>query len=123
MTALQFAYAANLAILLPIAVPTLLRIYRTDQRKFPESAGWRVLVGALWTGIMVLSAFGLRDPMRYSPVLLLQLIYKTLWLVVFALPLVRRREAHLIPWGIAISFIAIVVIWPWLIPWAYLLGR
>ncbi len=123
MTALQFAYAANLALLLPIAVPTLLRISRTDQGRFPESAGWRVLVGSLWTGILVLSALGLRDPLRNSPVLLLQLIDKTLWLVVFALPLVRRREAHLIPWGIAISFIAIVVIWPWLIPWAYLLGR
>lgn len=123
MTALQFAYAANLAILLPIAVPTLLGIYRTDQGRFPESAGWRVLVGALWTGIMVLSALGLRDPMRYSPVLLLQLIYKTLWLVIFALPLVRRREANLIPWGIAISFMAIVVIWPWVIPWTYLLGH
>ncbi len=123
MTALQFAYAANLAILLPIAVPPRLGIYRTDQRKFPESAGWRALVGALWTGIMVLSVLGLREPLRYSPVLLLQLIYKTLWLVVFALPLVRRRETHLIPWGIAISFAAIVLIWPWLIPWGYLLGR
>lgn len=123
MTALQFAYVANLAVLLPTAVPTLLRICRTDQGCFPESAGWRVLVGSLWTAITVLSALGLRDPMRYSPVLLLQLIYKSLWLVVFALPLVRRREAHLIPPGIAISFFAIVLIWPWLIPWAYLIGR
>ena len=122
MIALHFAYDANLAILLPNAIPTLLRIYRTDQGCFPESAGWRVLVGSLWTAIMVLSALGLRDPMRYSPVLLLQLIYKSLWLVVFALPLVRRRESHLIPRGIAISFVAIVVLWPWLIPWAYLLG-
>ena len=82
-----------------------------------------MLVGSLWTGILVLSALGLRDPMRYSPGLLLQLIHKTLWRVGFALPLVRRREAHLIPWGIAISFIASVGIWPWLIPWAYLVGR
>ena len=82
-----------------------------------------MLVGSLWTGIMVLSALGLREPLRYSPVLLLQLIYKTLWLVVFALPLLRRREAHRIPWGIAISFAAIVVIWPWIIPWGYLLGH
>lgn len=123
MTAPHFAYIANIALLLPIAVPTLLRIYRTDQGCFPESAGWRVLVGSLWTAIMVLSALGLREPLRYSPVLLLQLIYKSLWLVVFALPLARRREWRLIPSGIAVSFIAIVLIWPWLIPWSYLLGR
>ena len=39
MTVLQFAYAANLRILLPIAFPTLLRIYKTDQGRFTESAG------------------------------------------------------------------------------------
>ncbi len=122
MTALHFAYVANLVILLPISIPTLLRIYRTDQGCFPESAGWRVLVGALWTGIMVLSALGLREPLRYSPALLLQLIYKSLWLAVFALPLARRGEWRLIPWGIAGSFVAIVLVWPWLIPWDYLLG-
>ena len=82
-----------------------------------------MLVGSLWTAIMVLSALGLREPLRYSPVLLLQLIYKGLWLVVFALPCAYRREWRLIPWGIAISFIAIVLIWPWVIPWSYLLGH
>lgn len=123
MTALQLAYLANIAILLPIAVPTLLRIYRTEQGLFPESAGWRVLVGALWTAIMFLSALGLREPLRYSPVLLLQVIYKSLWLLVYALPLARRREWRLIPWGIAGSFLVVVLVWPWLLPWSYLLAR
>jgi hypothetical protein len=121
MNAIQTAYLANIAILLPISVPTLLRLYRTDQGKFTESSGWRALVGALWTGILVLSALGLRDPLGYSPVLLLQLIYKSLWLLVYALPLALRREWNLIPWGITGSFLAIVMIWPWIIPWSHLL--
>ena len=104
-------------------IPVLLRLYRTDQAKFPESAGWRVLVSALWTAIMVLSALGLREPLRYSPVLLLQLIYKSLWLLVYALPLVVRGEWRLIPWGIAGSFLAIVLVWPWLMPRSYLIDR
>lgn len=123
MTALHFAYIANLVILLPVAVPTLLRVFRTDEDRFPESAGWRVLVGALWTAIMVLSALGLQSPLRYSPVLLLQIIYKSLWLLVYALPLARCNEWRQVPRGITISFVAIVFIWPWLIPWSYLLGR
>lgn len=123
MTAIQIAYLANIALLLPIAVPTMLRLYHTDQAKFPESAGWRVLVGALWTAILVLSALGLREPLRYSPVLLLQLIYKSLWLLVYVLPLAVRGKWRLIPWGIAGSFLAIVLVWPWLMPWSYLLGR
>ena len=123
MTGLHLACIANLALLLPIAVPTLLGIFRTDQGCFPESAGWRVLVGALWTGIMILSALGLRDPVRYSPVLLLQLIYKSLWLLADALPLALRGKWRLIPWGIATSFAVIVLIWPFVIPWKFLFSR
>jgi len=55
----------NVAILTPIAAPTVFRLFPTDQGRFAESAGWRVLVGALWSAI---------------PVLSLQLIYKTVWL-------------------------------------------
>lgn len=47
MTAIQLAYAANIAILLPIAAPTILRGSLTDQGCFPESLGRRVLVGSL----------------------------------------------------------------------------
>jgi hypothetical protein len=34
-----------------------------------------------------------------------------------------RREWQRIPWGITISFVAIVIVWPWLIPWRYLMGQ
>jgi hypothetical protein len=120
MTCLRLAYAFNILVLLPIAVPTLLGLYPTDQGKFEESAGWRVLVGALWTAILVLSVLGLYAPLRYSPVLVLQVIYKTLWLLVFALPRLVNGRTHTIPWGIAGSFIIIVLVWPFIIPWGYL---
>ncbi|MFS8066819.1 MAG: hypothetical protein ACMG6S_10645 [Byssovorax sp.] len=123
MTYLQLAYAANVVILLPVAVPALLRLSDVAQSRFEESAGWRVLVGALWTAILVLSALGLRAPLRYAPVLLLQLIYKTLWLVVYAAPRVVRGESRKVPWGIGGSFLAIVLVWPWIIPWEHLLGE
>jgi hypothetical protein len=120
MTCLRLAYAFNLLVLVPIAVPTLLRLYPTDQGKFEESAGWRTLVGALWTAILVLSALGLYAPLRYSPVLVLQVIYKTLWLLVFVLPLVLKGCAHSVPWGIAGTFLVIILVWPLIIPWGYL---
>ena len=120
MAYLKLAYAFNLLVLLPIAVPTLLRLYPTDQGRFEESAGWRTLVGALWTSILVLSALGLYAPLRYSPVLFLQVIYKTLWLLVFALPRVLNGRAHSVPWGIAGTFLVIILVWPFIIPWGYL---
>ena len=113
---LRLAYAFNLLVLLSIGVPTLLRLYPTEQGKFEESAGWRVLVGALWTAILVLSALDLYAPLRHSPVLVLQVIYKTLWLLVFVLPLVLKGSARSVPWGIAGSFLIIVLVWPFIIP-------
>ena len=123
MTAIQLLYLANLVILMPVAIPTLLNLFRTDQGCFESSVGWRVLVGSLWTGIMLLSLLGMWEPVRLSPVLVLQVIYKSLWLLVYALPLMMRREWQRIPCGITISFVAIVIVWPWLIPWRYLLGQ
>ena len=123
MSLLYFAYWANIALLVPIAMPTVFRLLPTDQARFEESAGWRVLVGSLWFAILVLSVLGLFQPLRYSPVLLLQLIYKSLWLAVYVVPRLLRGEVDQVPWGIAGSFALIVIVWPWLIPWAYLLGR
>jgi hypothetical protein len=122
MQPIVFAYIANIVILVPIAVPTVFRSFPTDQGRFVESAGWRILVGGLWSGILVLSILGLGQPLRYSPVLLLQLIYKSIWLAVYVAPRLLRRDFKSVPWGIAVTFAAIVVIWPFLIPWDYLLG-
>lgn len=122
MTALRLAYLANVLILLPIAAPTLLRLVDTAQGRFEESAGWRMLVGALWTAILAASLLGLASPLIWSPVLVLQVIYKSLWLGCYALPRLRRGELRSVPPGIAVSFVAIVLLWPWVIPWGYLLA-
>ena len=122
MQVIQAAYSANLVLLVPIAVPTIFRLFATDQSRFEESQGWRVLVGSLWSSILILSALGLSQPLRYSPVLLLQLIYKSVWLSVYVVPRLLRGDAAAVPWGIAGSFAVIVVVWPFIIPWAYLLG-
>jgi hypothetical protein len=120
METLLFAYWANIALLTPIAVPTVLRLFPTDQARFTESEGWRILVGAFWVGILSLSILGLFHPLRYSPILLLQLIYKAIWLIVYVVPRLLRGDLATVPWGITSSFAAIVVVWPWLIPWNYL---
>jgi hypothetical protein len=123
MALIKLAYLANVVILLPIAIPTLLRVYDTAQGRFAESAGWRVLVGALWSAILASSLLGLFAPLRFAPVLLIQIIYKSLWLAVYAAPRLVARRSSEIPTGIALSFIAIVLVYPFLIPWGALLSR
>jgi hypothetical protein len=122
MIPLYCAYIANIVILVPIAIPTLFRLFATDENRFAESAGWRIIVGSFWLSILILSALGLFEPLRFSPVLLVQLIYKLSWLMVYAVPQIRNGHLQTLPRGITVSFVLIVMIWPWVIPWSYLFG-
>jgi hypothetical protein len=51
----------------------------------------------------------------------LQVIYKIIWLVFYVLPRLKnaasRKEIH---WGIAVSFLLIVIFYPMVIPWSAL---
>ena len=122
MDGLRFAYLANIIILVPVALPTLLGVGDTAQGRFAESAGYRQLVGALWTAILLCSLLGLCRPEAFAFVLLLQLIYKSLWLSCYAVPRFVAGRVHEIPPGIALSFLGIVALWPFLIPWRRLWG-
>lgn len=44
------------------------------------------VLGAVWLATGVVAIGGLADPLRYLPVLLIQLLYKTAWLVLAAFP-------------------------------------
>ena len=120
MSSLQVLFCANILILVPIGFGTLLKPSLTDHGVFAESAGWRTLVGSLWMGILACSALGVVRPAGFAWLPLLQVIYKSVWLLVYAAPRLlagRRRE---IPAGIALCFLAIVLLWPWFIPWRQL---
>ncbi|MFN0199869.1 MAG: hypothetical protein ACKVTZ_00025 [Bacteroidia bacterium] len=73
------------------------------------------LVGCLWLAIAVLSLFGLWRPMTFSPVLLLQLIYKGSWLLVVAIPAIKNNQSY--PSGMATFFLLWVLVLPFVIPW------
>ncbi len=73
------------------------------------------LVGCLWLGIAILSVLGLFKPITFSPVLLIQLIYKGTWLLVVALPAIRNDALY--PKTMAIFFLVWVIILPLVIPW------
>jgi hypothetical protein len=74
------------------------------------------LVGCLWLAIAVLSILGLWRPISFSPVLLVQLIYKGTWLLVVALPAIRKAQHY--PKGMAMFFLIWVLVLPFLIPWS-----
>lgn len=126
MTPLLLPYIFNIIVLIPIGLMTLFGGERggqlTCQGKFPESAGFRTILGSLWTAILIGSVIGLLFPVPMSPLLLIQVIYKTLWLFVFVLPRLLSGRRKELPWGISISFLLIVAGYPWVIPWIHLFG-
>ena len=117
MSAVQYLFWANILILIPVGFGTLLKASVTDQGAFAESAGWRMLAGSLWIGILLLSLLGAIWPGSFLWLLVFQVIYKTVWLLAYAVPRLLSGRAAEIPAGIAVSFVAIVLVWPWFIPW------
>lgn len=55
------------------------------------------------------------------PMLLIQVIYKTLWLVVFVLSVVVWGQAHAVAWCAAGTFLFTAVTDLWVIPWSEIL--
>lgn len=111
---LRLAYIANILILVPICWSMFFGsgVASVFEDKVNESAGLRLLVGSLWLAILVGSVAGLLAPRFFAPIVLIQVFYKSLWLLVFVLPLVMAEKSDQVPWGIATTFIAIVVSYP-----------
>ena len=126
MTPLVLAYIFNIILLIPVGLMTLLGGEKGGQLacqgKFPESEGFRTILGSLWTAILIGSVLGLFFPITMSALLLIQVIYKTLWLLVYAMPRILNQRTNEVPWGIASVFFIIIVSYPWIIPWAQLFG-
>ena len=124
MNALLLPYFFNIIVLVPVGLLTLFGGEKGGQLacqgKFPESEGFRTILGSLWTAILIGSALGLFYPVPMSPLLLIQVIYKTLWLLVFVTPRLIGKQTSEIPSGIALVFLVIVMSYPLVIPWQQL---
>ena len=126
MNPLIFPYIFNIIVLIPVGLLTLLGGERGGQlacqKKFPESEGFRTILGSLWTAILLGSILGLVFPVQMSSLLLIQVIYKSLWLLVFVKPRLSKDKINEVPSGIALVFLVIVLSYPWVIPWGQLFG-
>lgn len=118
MLAPKIIYVANIIVAGWISITSIFypkkAIVTVFQNAYPDTEIVR-LVGCLWLGITVLSVLGLWKPITFSPVLLLQLVYKGTWLIVVALPAIRNAEPY--PSSMARFFLIWVIILPFVIPW------
>ncbi len=126
MTLLYIAYALNIVVLIPACLLALVGgeagNRRVFQGKFSECEGTRTILGSLWTAILVGSGLGLFYPIVMSPILIVQVIYKSVWILVFVIPRFLNGRGREVPWGLAITFLVVIVGYPWIIPWGLLFG-
>lgn len=115
---MKLVYIANIIVAGWISITSLFfpeRAISTIFQNAYEPTELTRLVGCLWLSIAVLSILGLWRPMTFSPIFLVQLIYKSMWLLIVAFPAVQNNLPY--PKGMAAFFVIWVLILPFVIPW------
>lgn len=115
---MRFVYLANIIVAGWIGISALFFPAYAARTVFSDaypSTPTMQLTGALWLAIAILSIFGFFYPIQFSPILLLQLIYKSCWLFFVCLPAIQNNQPY--PGGMAVFFVVWVLILPFIIPW------
>src|SRR5450759_4080239 len=105
----MYVYTAVGAGLLGVAMllaPNLVVAYLDMPIQDPVVFG---VVGSAYVAFAIASILGLRFPLRFMPILILQLIYKSVWLVSVFLPMLISGTPPAYAWVFAAIFVSYVV--------------
>jgi len=81
------------------------------------------VVGAVSCAFALVAALGLRAPLAFAPVFLVQLAYKSLWIAIVFLPRAIRSSAPGYAWMLAAVFASYIVLDVIAIPFARLFAH
>ena len=81
------------------------------------------ILGSVWVAFGLLSILGLRSPLKFSPLLLLQLTYKVVWFIGVILPLLIAGEFPVYAMGYVFFFIVYIVGDLTAIPFPYVFAK
>ena len=79
--------------------------------------------GSVYIAFGIVSILGLRSPLKFSPVLLLQLSYKIIWFAGVALPLTVKGQFPSHGYVFAAIFLSYVIGDMIAIPFGYIFGK
>ena len=80
------------------------------------------VVASMLFAFSVLSILGLRYPLQMLPLLLWELVWKSIWLIVVALPLWSAGQMDESTWATAYACLMVVIV-PFVIPWRYVFAN
>ncbi|MBU4173557.1 MAG: hypothetical protein KKB90_01155 [Actinobacteria bacterium] len=124
MKGMRFQYWFTVFAAIPLGVAIIL---------FPEFTrnlfNWKEqdrlifgISGSVYLAFGTLSLLGLKDPVKWSPILLLQFVYKVTWFMAVVGLMAKRGELELSSASyLIIGYAAMVAGDLWAVPWGYLL--
>ena len=80
------------------------------------------VVCSLLAAVSVLAAVGIRYPLRMLPVLLFEILWKSIWLIVIALPLWSANQIDARTWQTVRDCLYGAILLP-LVPWRYVVSQ
>lgn len=87
-----------------------------------HSNAWALRHGdtsSLLAGVSVLAVLGIRYPLKMLPLLLFELVWKSIWLIAIALPLWRADQIDPATWESVKACLMGVILVPIVVPWPY----
>lgn len=108
-------YIINVIILLPVCTNMYVGDYARDvfENTIEKSEGLRYLVASLWTTFLLASIGGITMPAQFKLLLLIQIMYKSLYLASYLIPRAWKNGKKSVPVGIFGIFAFIVVTYPY----------
>jgi hypothetical protein len=91
-----------------------------------HGAPWDPMHGvavSFWAALSALSVLGIRYPLQMLPLLIMQLFYKSVWLLAVGLPLRSAGQLDPVAGDLFNVFAGGIVVDLIVIPWAYVLGN
>lgn len=81
------------------------------------------IAGSVYAGFGLVSILGLKSPLKFAPVLLLQLCYKLLWLIGVILPLLVSGRFPLYATALLLIFVTYIIGDLIAIPFSYVFSK
>jgi hypothetical protein len=111
------AGGSGLAVIL---IPNVIQSIFDSPKQDPIVFG---ICGSVWVAFGLLSILGLRSPLKFSPVLLLQLSYKVVWFIGVVLPLLTAGNFPAYAIGYVVFFAAYIIGDLIAIPFSYVFAK
>jgi hypothetical protein len=103
-----------------IIIPGIIKLVFRFPSQDPIMFG---IVGCIYVSSGILSIFGLRSPLKFAPILLLQLFYKLIWFTVVLLPFSLTKELPSYVILFAVIFATYIIGDLIAIPFSYFFGK